>query len=1316
MSVPKLPAVRVTTEGEYIVQDPLPLDLSANNKFSVSYPLPQNPRFPQSNSASSPQNHLGHASSDNAPVHPDIQSETTQKRFVSEIPSNTIPSSTGPMTSPIPQTYDKPIPQNISRTLSMPLPSQLTQLENPHRPRQYSYDHSPPQPSTSPSSQVQEISVELADSIQLVIQTMLQISPPQVLDPAKEQFSACALSVPTSSMSAMFTAMKNINYISANMLSLLDVTSPPRTEKQQLEANRNSNETAQGPKIGSGDNEFDIGEMLQCVGDALSGAAAQAGVDLVIYHGDVGLKHVYVSGDESAISFALTHVVRQVLSTAMRGDSIELGLLLSPLSKPQSTPHASYEREPSPVDILLSAPHSTGPIQVSIRISHKYAPSESVQGIGYPKDVVTTEIRREPSFSTLLLRRILSKFGGNLVSGLPPPEAFTSGRTCDLEMVLQRVRVPLSIASNMGDNDQNSEPSLDQLATFGKTLKGKRVILYAHAKGSFAHHLTSYLTAWGMDVSHVSPDGQVDGWVDSSSEQQYAYNPLLATFREGAPVIQGKVNPKPARPDPPSFIFIDDDVDVLKERLQATRFEHQPYFSPLNARKRPSLASHHRPRSSPQVARLMALNNATDVRPPVVIMHFTSISNYKLLKDVMQSIMTSFAATSTPLPEVMIIPKPAGPRRFLTALHTAVTKPIVDPFFIPIATSPTSPLATTSGFFSPANEQIPSTPHQGTPNSSSSKHSSRPPGSRTNSDRSTRTSEPSVAGPAPAPSPVILPDNIEYFPASTPLGSSPSSGVVIQSPDGQTAGIYFHPKGKSASRKPSTQSMERDRGQLDVPPPRGGETSRRVSGGKQDEPIGFSTLHQVASAPSSSSIKGKEKEKAREPSEPSVPRPPLAPLALDSRTQSIDPLVISSVPSPVEQVRTPAQPAPRVSGTPSRRNGKRPSDSKDPASASGPKAKGRHTGSNDANNIIPPISVLIVDDNPINQTILSTFMRKKKIRYDLASNGQEAVHKWRTGGFHLILMDIQMPVMDGIQATKEIRRLEATNANAGFPPLTPSTEESKTPSDMSTTSSISGEARSLNSPYRSSVIIVALTASSLQVDRVNALEAGCNDFLTKPVSLLWLNNKIIEWGSIKALQMYADVRPDARRTIASGQAEQARNVAERLHVPPRGRNTPSPPQRTSSLKEENYAAIALASSSGTFFSHPQGPSRSTSVGNGPPSPTSTVFRTPPDQSSSPASSHYMTPPERTSSLDTSMLTNILETKSLVREPPESYDDNVTPTSRISRSRSAHIGVPPHDQPGKCASFPKETRPSDDTVGPGDKYTGHHPTRSANLYP
>lgn len=61
--------------------------------------------------------------------------------------------------------------------------------------------------------------------------------------------------------------------------------------------------------------------------------------------------------------------------------------------------------------------------------------------------------------------------------------------------------------------------------------------------------------------------------------------------------------------------------------------------------------------------------------------------------------------------------------------------------------------------------------------------------------------------------------------------------------------------------------------------------------------------------------------------------------------------------------------------------------------------------------------------------------------------------------------------------------------------------------------------------------------------------------------------------------MWADIRPDAVRSLATGQAQQAKNIAERLHVP-KGRITPSPSRRAASAMEDNAAAIALASSAG----------------------------------------------------------------------------------------------------------------------------------------
>ena len=111
-------------------------------------------------------------------------------------------------------------------------------------------------------------------------------------------------------------------------------------------------------------------------------------------------------------------------------------------------------------------------------------------------------------------------------------------------------------------------------------------------------------------------------------------------------------------------------------------------------------------------------------------------------------------------------------------------------------------------------------------------------------------------------------------------------------------------------------------------------------------------------------------------------------------------------------------------------------------------------------------------------------------------NGKDAVTKWREGGFHLVLMDIQLPVMNGLDATKEIRRLERVNSIGVF-----SNSASTTPTfaNGDEIDQVPEEEDSLMNTalFKSPVIIVALTASSLQSDRHEALAAGCNDFLTK---------------------------------------------------------------------------------------------------------------------------------------------------------------------------------------------------------------------------
>jgi osomolarity two-component system response regulator SSK1 len=167
---------------------------------------------------------------------------------------------------------------------------------------------------------------------------------------------------------------------------------------------------------------------------------------------------------------------------------------------------------------------------------------------------------------------------------------------------------------------------------------------------------------------------------------------------------------------------------------------------------------------------------------------------------------------------------------------------------------------------------------------------------------------------------------------------------------------------------------------------------------------------------------------------------------------------------------------------------------------------------------VPPINVLIVEDNIINLRVLGAFMQRLKVRWQRAMNGKEAVTKWKAGGFHLVLMDIQLPVMNGLEATKEIRRLERVNSIGVFSsgsneaPNTRLGQDGSRPEEPQENDKLGDKGL-----FKSPVIIVALTASSLQSDRHEALAAGCNDFLTKPVNFVWLERKVKEWGCMQAL-------------------------------------------------------------------------------------------------------------------------------------------------------------------------------------------------------
>ncbi|KAF9778827.1 hypothetical protein IL306_002884 [Fusarium sp. DS 682] len=186
---------------------------------------------------------------------------------------------------------------------------------------------------------------------------------------------------------------------------------------------------------------------------------------------------------------------------------------------------------------------------------------------------------------------------------------------------------------------------------------------------------------------------------------------------------------------------------------------------------------------------------------------------------------------------------------------------------------------------------------------------------------------------------------------------------------------------------------------------------------------------------------------------------------------------------------------------------------------------------------VPPINVLIVEDNPINLKLLEAFVKRLKVRWSTAMNGRDAVKKWRSGGFHLVLMDIQLPVMNGLDATREIRRLERVNSIGVFSSSPDGVITKENPDELDDKDRLENP-----SLFKSPVIIVALTASSLQSDRHEALAAGCNDFLTKPVNFVWLERKVMEWGCMQALidfdgwRKWKEISQEAEQNAAAKKA------------------------------------------------------------------------------------------------------------------------------------------------------------------------------------
>ena len=139
-----------------------------------------------------------------------------------------------------------------------------------------------------------------------------------------------------------------------------------------------------------------------------------------------------------------------------------------------------------------------------------------------------------------------------------------------------------------------------------------------------------------------------------------------------------------------------------------------------------------------------------------------------------------------------------------------------------------------------------------------------------------------------------------------------------------------------------------------------------------------------------------------------------------------------------------------------------------------PGSAGRSDASSPASTFLVPPRILMAEDNMINQRVGKLILQRAGFNIDLAADGMETLDAHKKQPYDLILMDCQMPIMDGFEASREIRRLV------------------------------------LPQPA-----IVAVTANALVGERERCLNAGMDDYLSKPFQAEQLVAVVVKWITIR---------------------------------------------------------------------------------------------------------------------------------------------------------------------------------------------------------
>lgn len=151
--------------------------------------------------------------------------------------------------------------------------------------------------------------------------------------------------------------------------------------------------------------------------------------------------------------------------------------------------------------------------------------------------------------------------------------------------------------------------------------------------------------------------------------------------------------------------------------------------------------------------------------------------------------------------------------------------------------------------------------------------------------------------------------------------------------------------------------------------------------------------------------------------------------------------------------------------------------------------------------------ILVADDSLLNQRLVAGMLDKMGYRADTVSNGKEAISALQISPYSLVLMDCEMPEMDGYQAAMEIRK----NENDG-----------------------------------QHVFIIALTANSFNGDKEKCLSAGMDDYLSKPINQNELFSKLSSLVKIEESSKQIDQHSETSAKEEIKQSADARNISERL--------------------------------------------------------------------------------------------------------------------------------------------------------------------------